>query len=155
MSKVFNRDIKLGGLVKSGVRTLIRDDDGKILLATGTTVPTGSGYSKGALFIDTDVATGLKGVYENIGTTTSASFIKPSHRVVAAGQHTTAGGDAAESATVAGVVATDIAIASIEDNGTNNVTLLQTAAGAGKVDFTLSADPSTDAIINYMVLRAC
>lgn len=155
MSKVFNRDVQLCGRVKSGVRTLARDNDGNILIASGTTVPTGAGYAKGALFIDTDVATGLKGAYENIGTTASASFVKPSHRVIASGQHTTAGGDAAESATVAGVVATDIAIASIEDNGTNNVTLLQTAAGAGKVDFTLSADPSTDAIINYLVLRAC
>jgi hypothetical protein len=153
--KVFNREIKLGGLVKSGIRTLIRDNDGKILLATGTTVPTGSGYSKGALFIDTDVATGLKGVYENIGTTSSASFIKPSHRVVASGQHTTAGGDTAESATVTGALATDIAIASIEDNGTNNVTLIQTAAASNAVNFTLSGDPSTDAIINYLVLRAC
>lgn len=74
--------------------------------------------------------------------------------IVAAGQFTTAGGDTAESVTVTGALATDIAIASIEDNGTNNVTLLQTAAATNAVNFTMSANPSTDCIINYFVLRA-
>lgn len=74
--------------------------------------------------------------------------------LVAFGQFTTAGGDVNESATVSGVLATDVAFAVIEDNGTNNVTLLQTAAAANAVNFTMSADPSTDCVINYMVLRA-
>lgn len=82
------------------------------------------------------------------------SGIAPAYIVKFAGQHTTAGGDTAETATVTGALATDIAIASIEDNGTNNVTLLQTAAATDAVNFTMSADPSTDCIINYMVLRA-
>lgn len=80
--------------------------------------------------------------------------ITPAYIVVYAGQHTTAGGDADEVATVTGAAATDIAIASIEDNGTNSVTLLQTAAASNAVNFTLSGDPSTDCIINYLVLRA-
>lgn len=80
--------------------------------------------------------------------------IAPAFVVKFAGQHTTAGGDANETATVTGVLATDIAIATIEDNGTNDVTLLQTAAAANAVNFTLSADPGTDCIINYIVLRA-
>lgn len=80
--------------------------------------------------------------------------IAPAFVVKFAGQHTTAGGDANETATVTGVLATDIVIATIEDNGTNNVTLLQTAAAANAVNFTLSADPGTDCIINYIVLRA-
>jgi len=79
--------------------------------------------------------------------------IAPAFVVKFAGQHTTAGGDANETATVTGVLATDIAIATIEDNGTNDVTLLQAAAAANAVNFTLSADPGTDCIINYMVLR--
>jgi hypothetical protein len=82
------------------------------------------------------------------------SGIAPAYIVVFAGQHTTAGGDANESATVTGALATDIAIACIEDNGTNNVTLLQTAAASNAVNFTMSGDPSTDCIINYQVLRA-
>lgn len=80
--------------------------------------------------------------------------IAPAFVVKFAGQHTTAGGDANETATVTGVLATDIAIATIEDNGTNDVTLLQTAAAANAVNFTLSADPGTDCVINYIVLRA-
>jgi len=80
--------------------------------------------------------------------------IAPAFVVKFAGQHTTAGGDANETATVTGVLATDIAIATIEDNGTNDVTLLQAAAAANAVNFTLSADPGTDCIINYIVLRA-
>ena len=80
--------------------------------------------------------------------------IAPAFVVKFAGQHTTAGGDANETATVTGVLATDIVIATIEDNGANNVTLLQTAAAANAVNFTLSADPGTDCIINYIVLRA-
>lgn len=80
--------------------------------------------------------------------------IAPAFVVKFAGQHTTAGGDANETATVTGVLATDIVIATIEDNGTNNVTLLQAAAAANAVNFTLSADPGTDCIINYIVLRA-
>ena len=80
--------------------------------------------------------------------------IAPAFVVKFAGQHTTAGGDANETATVTGVLATDIVIATIEDNGANNVTLLQTAAAANAVNFTLSADPGTDCVINYMVLRS-
>ena len=80
--------------------------------------------------------------------------IAPAFVVKFAGQHTTAGGGANETATVTGVLATDIVIATIEDNGTNNVTLLQAAVAANAVNFTLSADPGTDCVINYMVLRA-
>jgi len=79
--------------------------------------------------------------------------IAPAFVVKFAGQHTTAGGDANETATVTGVLATDIAIATIEDTGANDVTLLQATAAADAVNFTLSADPGTDCIINYMVLR--
>lgn len=74
--------------------------------------------------------------------------------IVAAGQFTTAGGDANESITVAGALATDIAILSIEDGGSNAVTLVEAAAGAGAIAVVLSGDPSTDAILNYVVLRA-
>lgn len=198
MSKVFNREIKLCGTVVDGVRVLARDNDGYVLLASGTSAPTGAGYAKSCLFIKTDATSGTKGLYENQGTTSSASFnvvgdiveaeigtgavtntklgadavdgakiaddavslehldsgITPSHIVVAAGEFTTAGGDAAEQATVTGVVATDIVVASLLENGTNSVTLLQSVAGAGVIDFTMSGDPSTDAVISYVVLRA-
>jgi hypothetical protein len=83
-----------------------------------------------------------------------AAGITPSHVVKFAGKFTTAGGDAAEQASVAGVVATDVVVASIQDNGTNNVTLLQSVPATDVINFTMSADPAADCIISYMVLRA-
>lgn len=54
----------------------LRDHADNILLASGTDVPTDatSGYAKGCTFIDRDVATGISGVYENVGTSTSCNF---------------------------------------------------------------------------------
>ena len=45
-------------------------------MAQGTTVPTDAttGYAKGCLFIDTDVASGTSGLYVNVGTNTSCVF---------------------------------------------------------------------------------
>lgn len=58
------------------ITTLMRDPNGDILWAQGTTVPTNgsSGYSKSGLFIDTDVATGTGSLYLNKGTNSSSSF---------------------------------------------------------------------------------
>lgn len=66
--------LQLTGKTASSVETLLKDSAGNKLLCRGTTVPTGAGYAKGCLFIDTDVATGYQGMYENIGTTAAASF---------------------------------------------------------------------------------
>lgn len=58
------------------IRVLQKDGSGNVLIATGTEVPTATtaGYAKGCLFIDTNVATGTTGLYENIGTTSSCNF---------------------------------------------------------------------------------
>jgi len=52
------------------------DGIGDVLICTGTTKPTdaSTGYAKGCLFIDTDVATGTTGLYCNKGTNTSCVF---------------------------------------------------------------------------------
>ena len=65
-----------GSLIATGVVGILLDENGKALLATGTTVPTNgsNGYAKGCLFIDTDVATGTTGLYCNKGTSTSCTF---------------------------------------------------------------------------------
>ncbi len=88
------------------------------------------------------------------GASLSVNSKSLSHVVVYAGQATTAGGAAAEDVTVTGALSTDIAFAVIEDNGTNNVTLLQTLADNDKLTLTFSADPGNDAVVNYQVLRA-
>ncbi len=60
----------------AAIRALIYDQDKNILYATGTDVPadTTSGYAKGCLFIDRDVAAATTGLYVNIGTTASCNF---------------------------------------------------------------------------------
>ena len=60
----------------AAIKVLVRDDDHDILWATGTDVPadTSSGYAKGCLFIDRNVAAGTTGLYVNVGTTTSANL---------------------------------------------------------------------------------
>lgn len=65
-----------GSLIATGVVGILLDENGKALLATGTTVPTNgsNGYAKGCLFIDTDVATGTTGLYCNKGTSSSCVF---------------------------------------------------------------------------------
>lgn len=54
----------------------LADTAGDLLLCTGLVVPTdgGTGYAKGCLFIDTDVATGTTGLNCNKGTRTSCAF---------------------------------------------------------------------------------
>ena len=58
------------------ITPILADGNGDILIAQGTTVPTDatSGYAKGCLFIDTDVATGTTGLNCNKGTRTSCQF---------------------------------------------------------------------------------
>jgi hypothetical protein len=76
--------------------------------------------------------------------------------VVAAGSHTTTGGAATEDIEVTGMLATDVPIVTIQSNGTNNVTLLESKAkaGGGNITCTFSGDPGADCIVNYIVLRA-
>jgi len=68
--------LKVVGKTVSGVKILLKDSAGKILLATGTTVPSDSdaGYAKGCIFIDTDVGAGSQGAYINVGTTAACNF---------------------------------------------------------------------------------
>jgi len=55
---------------------VLRLENQKVAYATGTTIPvdTTSGYTKGCLFVDTDVATGTSGLYTNVWTDTSCVF---------------------------------------------------------------------------------
>lgn len=58
----------------TAVRVYLKDVNGNVVLASGTSVPTGAGYAKSCLFVKTDAGSGTKGLYENTGTTASASF---------------------------------------------------------------------------------
>lgn len=60
----------------TAVEVLAKDSSGKVIFASGVTVPTDTetGFAKGCIFIDTDVAGGTSGTYINVGTNTSCNF---------------------------------------------------------------------------------
>lgn len=79
-TQVITPQIKLTGTSETpdttAVTVLQKDNSGNVMISTGTTVPTDteSGFAKGSLFIDTNVAGGTSGLYENVGTTSSCNF---------------------------------------------------------------------------------
>lgn len=75
------------------------------------------------------------------------------HTIVAAGMFTTAGGDAAESITVSGATSSDIAIVTVKTAGGTPRSIVAAASGTGSIAVTLSGDPSTDHVLQYIVLR--
>lgn len=70
------------------------------------------------------------------------------------GTFTTAGGDAAETITDADVAATDFVIVVVKTAGSTPVSVVAAAAGSGSISVTMSADPSTDHVLNYFVFAA-
>ena len=80
-----------------------------------------------------------------------AAGITPSHIVKYGAQYTTVGGAAAEAIVVNGALVTDIASCVIKDNGTANVTLLQTAVTNNTLTLTFSGDPGNKKKKNYQI----
>lgn len=72
----------------------------------------------------------------------------------ASGKFTTAGGDVNEVIPVAEMLATDIAIVQVHTKGATPVTIVEVKAAAGQIEVELSADPSTDHVLSYVVLKA-
>lgn len=83
-----------------------------------------------------------------------ASGIAPSHVVKFAGTFTTAGGDASEAITVTGAAATDIVQVMVKTAGATPRSIVAAAAATNAINVTLSGDPSTDHVLQYVVLRA-
>lgn len=80
--------------------------------------------------------------------------ILPSHVVKYAGTHTTAGGDASETISVPGVLASDIVMVMIKTEGGSPVTCDRATAAADEINVTMSGDPSNDHVLQYVVYRA-
>lgn len=76
------------------------------------------------------------------------------HKVVKAGNFTTAGGDANESISLTGALATDIAFVVLKTAGAVPRTILTSAAATNAINVVLSGDPSTDHVLSYQLLRA-
>lgn len=83
-----------------------------------------------------------------------SSGIAPSHVVKFAGTFTTVGGDAAESITVTGALATDIVCVTVKTAGASPESIVAAAAATDAINVTMSADPSNDHVLQYVVLRA-
>lgn len=84
----------------------------------------------------------------------AAGGVTQAHIIIAAGSFTTAGGDADETITIAGLLATDIVHVTLNDRGSTPVTILDAQAASGQIDIVMSADPSTDHILDYTAVRA-
>lgn len=76
-----------------------------------------------------------------------------SSHIIASGFHTTVGTAAFEDITVTDVLATDVAIVVIKTQGAGARILLSMAAGVDKITITFDADPSTDHVVSYLVVR--
>lgn len=124
--------------------------DAKILIGNGTTI-TSVAVSGDVTISNSGAVTIAAGAVE---LSMLASAISPSHVVKYAGTFTTVGGDAAETISVAGVVATDIVQVMIKTEGASPVTCDAAAAATDQIDVTMSADPSNDHVLQYVVFRA-
>ncbi len=81
--------------------------------------------------------------------------ITPSHVIVAAGVHTTAGGDTQETVLVTGALTTDQVLLNIKTHGSSPVTVSSyNIDAADGIVVTLKADPSTDHVLSYAVYRS-
>jgi hypothetical protein len=74
--------------------------------------------------------------------------------VIATGKFTTVGGDATESITVTGALSTDTAIVTINTVGSTPRTVTSAVGATDAITVTLSGDPSTDHVLNYVLLRS-
>jgi hypothetical protein len=79
---------------------------------------------------------------------------KLSHKVIAAGLFTTVGGDATESITATGATASDVVVVTVNTVGATPRTVTSAVGATDAITVVLSGDPSTDHVLNYLVLRA-
>jgi hypothetical protein len=73
--------------------------------------------------------------------------------IFAAGSATTAGGDATETVTVTGALASDKCIVCVTDEGTGDGHIVSAKMSANTVTAVMSADPTDDGTFNYVVFR--
>lgn len=85
---------------------------------------------------------------------TYADSLVPTFKVLAAGTHTSVGGDATESISVSGAASSDIAIVVLKTAGATPRTITTAAAATNAITVVMSGDPSTDHVLSYVVLRA-
>lgn len=142
------------GTVASPVLSLSPSSGSGITALTGD-VTAGPGIGSQAATIGTNKVTTAK---INTGAVTLAKLdagITPSHVVKYAGTITWSGSGASKAATVTGVAATDVVVATIKTAPTQAAYIVSVAPTTNTITITLSAaNTSNDAVIAYQVLRA-
>jgi hypothetical protein len=130
---------------------LAKGSNGLPLVAGASTV---SYAALSATGLASDSVTTAKILNANVTLAKLASGITPSHVVKFAGTFTTAGGDAAESISVPGALGTDIVAVTVKTAGASPASVVAAAAGTDAIAVTMSADPDTDHVLQYVVYRA-
>lgn len=78
----------------------------------------------------------------------------PLKGIVLAGKLTMGGGGASEAETVTGLLASDVVIASISDNSTNNnVELIEAKPTADTLTLLFTEDPGAGVVVDYIAYR--
>ena len=152
-------------------------DAGQTLLATGVTAPSiqtrtpvrasDLAFAEYCVSDDTDQPVLCKvNAYGNVGMTIvdplaahAMTWVvlglgrQETFAVFAAGTFASVGSDAVEDIAVAGAIVGDICFVQVQTKGAVARTIAKAIVVAGSITVTLSADPSTDHVLNYVVLR--
>jgi len=96
-----------------------------------------------------DTALARKNKYKNLVISDALGL-----EIFAMEQRTTSGGGATEAISFPGAQASDFVFATVVDDGTNNVELLQSVPATDQVSLTFSLDPSSDTVVNIMIIRS-
>ena len=135
----------------AGVNADITGTDGQVLRVSGTTVGFGTIAAAG---LATDSVETAKILNANVTKAKLAAGISGSHMIVAAGTHTTVGGDANETITATGALGTDTCQVSVKTKGGTPRTMVAAAAGTDNITLEMSGDPSNDHVLQWCVIRA-
>lgn len=143
---------EMTGTTASPAWTILATGGSGITALTGDVTATGPGSV--AATIAANAVVTAKIANANVTLAKLAPGITPSHIVVFAGKITWSGSGASLATTVAGVLSTDIVVASIQTAPTQAATLTSAAPTTNTVTLVLSAaNTSNNAVISYQVLR--
>lgn len=140
--------VAVSGSLTTDLVILSLEDDG----ANDVTVAAARVSSDGTVTLTLSADPATAAIMAGIVVRPNISTDAATHTIAFASSTTTAGGSAVEAITVTGVLTTDIVIA--VQSTKDSQTLEFCVATADTISCTFDADPSTDEIISWMVLRA-
>lgn len=141
---------------EKGILIFDRNEAGHITFGrfTGATPSDTAKFAAGCILV------GNGKMYSNTGTSDTPVFTRmtystvPSHFPVFAGTYKTLGGAAAEAITITGLLSTDVVQVVLRQKGASAKTILTALPTTNTLTVTFSGDPSTDHIIDYVIVRA-